>query len=236
MRIDPDALLVGHPILAVRDLLRRRVFDRKAAEAVLGVARTEAERAIETLAAEDYICPSERFASPDGTMWQTTPKGSKLANASTLPPIPRAEAERIMAEFMERVRRVAGSDDHLAEVVEVVLFGSHLAGASEVNDIDLIVRLRLKGKLANRSYDEALRAKLAEAAAKGKSFATAQAWIAHLQGEALAFLQETSPYLSFHRADALNLIEQAARKEAAAGKSSGVVHDTSHKVIYRARR
>lgn len=229
MRIDPEDRIIGYPALVMRDLMRRKVFDGKAVEAVLKIDAAQAGRVIDALAAEDYICPSERFKSLTGAVWQTTPKGTKLANAGTQPSISRAEADKIMAEFMARVEALAESDDYLAEAAEVVLFGSYLSAAPTVNDIDLIVRLRLKARFKQRSYDDALRAKLEALAAKKQRFATGRDWIGYLQNEALAFLQGTSPYISLHRGDALQLIEMADRKRGLAevGTPSKIVYSVA---------
>ncbi len=212
MRIDPEDRVVGYPALVIRDLMRKKVFDAKAVESVLKVDAVEAGRVIESLRAEDYICPSERFRSAGGAAWQTTPKGTKLANAGTLPSIARAEADRIMAEFMTRVETIAQSDTYHTEVVEVVLFGSYLTDAPTVNDIDLIVRLRLKERFKGQDYGDALRAKLKTLAEKNLRVRTGTEWIVYLQNEAFAFLRAASPYISLHRSDALKLIEDADRK------------------------
>lgn len=229
MRIDPEDRIIGYPALVVRDLMRRKVFDANSVIAVLKIDAAEAGRVIEALAAENYICPSTRFKSPNGAVWQTTPKGTQLANAGTLPSVSRAEADAIMAEFMARVKAVAESDDFFAEVAEVVLFGSYLTEAPTVNDVDLIVRLRLKGRFKARSYDDALRAKLESLAAKKQRLATGRDWLVYLQSEALGFLQAASPYVSLHRGDALQLIEMADRKRGLSevGTPSKVVYSAA---------
>ena len=234
MRIDPDERIAGFPILVIRDLMRKRVFGRGAVEQALKLDPDAAEKVLAELAAQNYICPFERPKAPQGGMWQTTPKGSQLANAGTLPAIERAEAGRIMADFMARVARVAESDEFHAEPAQVVLFGSYLGDAPQVNDIDLILFTRFKETFKTQSYDAALRAKLEQASRAGKSFADAREWLNHLQAEVLTFLRETSPYLSFHRTDVLKQIEDAARIEKKSGHSSGINHDTTHKIIYRA--
>ena len=228
MRIDPDERIAGFPILAVRDLLRNRVFGRGAVEKILRVDSAKAETTLSELAAQDYICPLERPNSQLGALWETTPKGSTLANAKTLPSIVRAQADGIMAGFMARVHKVADSDEFPAEPAQVVLFGSYLGDAPQVNDIDLIVPLRFKETFKTQSYDAALRAKLEQAARAGKSFAAARDWLGYLQTEVLAFLKEASPYLSFHRTDALKQIEDADRRRNLPNPG------TPHKVIYRA--
>jgi predicted nucleotidyltransferase len=225
MRIDPADTLIGYPIVAIRDLLRKLVFDRAWVQQALKVDAAEADRVLRELAEARLICPLERPGMAG--KWETTPDGTRLANASTLPSISREQADRIMKAFMARVQDVRSQDKYLYEVGEVVLFGSYLAGAPEVNDIDLIVRLRMKQNF-NASYGEALAQKLRAAAAQGKKFALARNWFDHLQAEVMGYLKATSEYVSFHRPDTLALIVKADQRRglAKAGAPS--------KVIYRA--
>ncbi len=145
MRIDPDDRIAGHPILAIRNLLRRRVFDPGVVRKVLKVDEREAGRIIDALKAESYICNLfDKDAPPD--VWQTTPKGSILAGAHARPPITRDEAERIMDEFMKRVKVVRDDDRFLYEAGQVAVFGSYPGAVDELDDIDLIVKLRVKEK------------------------------------------------------------------------------------------
>ena len=230
MRIDPGDEVVGFPALVMRDLMRKKVFRREAVIDVLKVDEPEADRVIAALVAEKYICPCPKAKGKDGVVpWQTTPKGTRLGNASTLPAITRSEATKILEKFMAAVKAVARDDRFMFEVSEVILFGSYLAGAATVNDIDVIVKLRGKENFGE-PYTDVLKAKLA----KTPSFKTPTALLAHWRQEAVRFLESISPYVAFHREDTFKLIEHAARIEAQYGGSSGIVHDTTHKIIYRA--
>jgi predicted nucleotidyltransferase len=231
MRIEPDDKIIGYPILTIRELMRKRVFDRKGVEAALKIDEAEATRVIGLLSDQFYICPFPRRSTPERPVWQTTPKGTQLANAGTLPSISHAEAESILAAFMERVKQVAVSEDFHYEVQDVVLFGSYLRGAETVNDIDLIVRLRSKTKFS-KPYPDLLAVKLA--AMPRERIKGPRDLNLALQVETQNYLKSVSPYISLHRADALRLIEKAAQTEKDLNQSSGIVHDTRHQVVYRA--
>jgi predicted nucleotidyltransferase len=225
MRIDPADTLIGYPIVAIRDLLRKLVFDRAWVQQALKVDAAEADRVLRELAEARLICPLERPGMAG--KWETTPDGTRLANASTLPSISREQADRIMKAFMARVQDVRSQDKYLYEVGEVVLFGSYLTDAPEVNDIDLIVRLRMKEKF-NASYGEVLAEKVRACQTQGKTFALARNWFDYLQGEAMGHLKATSEYVSFHRQDTLALIVKADQRRGLAKTG------TPSKVIYRA--
>ncbi len=85
-----------------------------AAVQVLEVDGKEAERVIEALKEEGYVCGLFGDNPPPDTV-QTTPKGSILASAHARPPISREEAKRLMDEFMGRVRVVRDDDRFLYE-------------------------------------------------------------------------------------------------------------------------
>ena len=114
MRIDPDDRIAGYPILTIRTLLRKRVFKSDVVEKVLKVDGKEAKRVIKALRKEGYVCSLFGDNPPPDTV-QTTPKGSRPASAHTWPPISREEAERLMDEFMGRVRVVRDDDRFLYE-------------------------------------------------------------------------------------------------------------------------
>jgi predicted nucleotidyltransferase len=223
VRIEPGEEVVGFPALTMRDLMRKKVFGRAAVAEILKVDETEADRVIAALAAEDYICPYKRPTRPAGADWQTTPKGTKLANASTLPAIPYAEAAKILESFLAAVRTVADDENYFYEVSEVVLFGSFLAAAETVNDIDVIVHLRPRPAF-NRPYSEVLKDKLATCPV----LKTPRDFLGHLRSEPLALLHDVSPYIALHRPDTLKLIEDA-------DKIRGIENPgTPHRTIYRA--
>lgn len=226
MRIDPDDRIAGHPILAIRNLLRKAVFDPKAVRKVLKVDEREAGRVIDALKKERYICEFlDKDATPD--VWQTTPKGSVLAGAHTWPPITRGEAERIMDEFMRRIKTVCDDDRFLYEVGQVTVFGSYLGDAGELNDIDLIVKLRVKEKFKD-NYRDVLRDRLEAAQAIGLRLKRGVDWKPYPRRGVLRYLEAISRYLSLHREKELQIIEDGNRRM---GWSDPV---PLHKVLYEA--
>jgi hypothetical protein len=78
-------------------------------------------------------------------LWRTSPDGRRLAKAHTGSRMPRAVAEALLEDFLDRVRSV-NRDPHATHVVESVDLSGSLAdpGRREVTDVDLIVFARRK--------------------------------------------------------------------------------------------
>ncbi len=158
---------------------------------------------------------------------QTTPKGSMLASAHTRPPISREEAERLMDEFMGRVRVVRDEDRFLYEAEWVIVFGSYVSDADELNDIDLIVKVRVKGKFRD-NYDDVLRDRLDAAQAIGLRLKRDVDYRPYPRRGVLRYLRGVSRYLSFHREKELEIIAASDRQRGAPNPG------TPHKVLYEA--
>jgi len=226
MRIDPDDRIAGYPVLAIRTLLRKRVFKPAVVEKVLKVDGKEAGRVIEALRKEGYVCAIFGDNPPPDTV-QTTPKGSMLASAHARPSISREEAERLMDEFMTRIGRARDDDRFLYEARQVIVFGSYLSDADELNDIDLIVKVRVKGKFKD-TYEEVLRDRLDAAQAIGLPLKRDVDWRPYPRRGLLGYLRGVSRYLSFHRVNEMEII-------AASDRRRGVLNPgTPHEVIYQA--
>ncbi len=210
MRIDPDDRIAGYPILTIRTVLRKRVFKPDAVEKVLEVDGREAGRVIKALKKEGYIC--QLFGDdPPPDVWQTTPEGSMLASAHARPPISREEAKGLMDEFMKRIGRAREDDRFLYDAGQVIVFGSYLTDVDELNDIDLIVKVRVKGKFKDH-YDDALRDRLEAAQAIGLRLKRDVDYRPYPRRGLLRFLRGVSRYLSFHREKELEIIEDSNRR------------------------
>ncbi|MFI6362278.1 nucleotidyltransferase domain-containing protein [Nocardia sp. NPDC050630] len=87
---------------------------------------------------------SERiFNSINEDQYCMTVLGGAFANASAARPVKRATAEKVLAEFMDRVRTVNADPYSVWTVQKVVLFGSMLNELKEtVGDVDLAVLYR----------------------------------------------------------------------------------------------
>src|SRR5260370_26141820 len=152
MRIQPGEMIAGQPALAVRKLMQ---YGRASGPTtsgnpistiaeVLGTDRSMAKQVYQELCREGYIEPVPEhhlFYEPDH--WFTTIKGNALAHASTRKPITRKTAERLVEEFLARVREV-NAGDYAYRVRRVIIFGSCLSDEGEVpavGDVDLSIVL-----------------------------------------------------------------------------------------------
>jgi predicted nucleotidyltransferase len=90
--------------------------------------------------------------------------------ATAAKPITRMTAERALAEFLDRVRRVGRDPHFLAKVARVVLFGSMLnPEVQRLSDVDVAVELAPK----EADYDRARalnRRRVEELARQGRQF------------------------------------------------------------------
>ncbi|SIN22291.1 Uncharacterised protein [Mycobacteroides abscessus subsp. abscessus] len=69
--------------------------------------------------------------------WKATISGNALAQASFRRPITRATADKHVREVVDRARAFNADPAHLAQIVEVVVFGSYLDPTSaDLGDVD----------------------------------------------------------------------------------------------------
>src|SRR5260370_7931706 len=146
MRIDPNSTIGGHPALFVRRLMQRlrdRIdWDVAGVEKLAAVSPNEARVLIKALEGEGLV---KRNRGTRGRGWSITQRGHSFGSATAAKPITRQTAERTLAEFLERVRRVNGDEYFLAKVTKVVLFGSFLHDDMDrLSDVDGAVQLEPK--------------------------------------------------------------------------------------------
>lgn len=141
MRIDPKSRIAGYPSLHIRDLLRRRATCLTPAYASkhLGVSVDQARGLISSLEKEGWIEPINDTKPP--CSWRCTNAGAKLALASASRAIKRATAERLLSEFMERVRSINDDAGFLYTISRVAVFGSYLTDTEDLSDLDLAVEI-----------------------------------------------------------------------------------------------
>src|SRR5207245_320136 len=85
-------------------------------------------------------------------VWNLTQAGITLSAATAAAPVTRATAERALAQFLDRVRRVDQDPYFLAKVTRLVLFGSMLRPeVQRLSDVDLAVELSPKEADFDRS-------------------------------------------------------------------------------------
>lgn len=237
MKIDPGSDVAGIPILTIRDFLRRIGDDAwtvrwmlKELDVEQDVAlaaleelevqgfvkrRSEKEWFEEHVVVQGAISPPENRHASNAPAWATTIKGNALRMASAAPSAKRGTADRVLAEFLQRVREVKESSSHLYRVKWVILFGSMLDESKErVNDIDLVVNLVRKVKDKDRAHE--LDREYADSRVQeGRRFSTYTDYLFAAQTDTLKFLRKRSRLLNFHRID------------------GEVWQETPHRVIYR---
>jgi hypothetical protein len=117
--------VAGYPAREARDFLRSLDYQRAEDDNPLAQA----------LAAEGYL----EHADPHG--WAATMKGGGLGNAKFIKPIPRAKAEAIVAEAIERAKAVnADPKRYLYTVKRLRVFGSYLDPTVDLlGDVDIAI-------------------------------------------------------------------------------------------------
>jgi predicted nucleotidyltransferase len=214
MRIDSKEQIADIEILKVRDLLRRvNNTDEWQDDFVihrLKISPEQANRLINELNRKGYIEPARIYRQKQ--FYRKTLKGSTLGLASAAKPVTRKTADRIISEFMDRVRQVNSDPSFLVKVKRVLVFGSYLTEVSRINDIDVAVELAWKEnhpRVLNK--DKALLALYLSnyAEKKGKKFSTFIDRLEWPEHEVRLFLKSRSRALSIHSIDdeILNRVE-----------------------------
>lgn len=163
--------------------------------------KSEREWHDEAVAVQGSAAPLDDWNVSESPAWSTTLRGNALAMASAARPVLRKTAERVLAEFLGRVKAVKESEAFLYRVRRVIMFGSMLdADRSRVNDIDLVVELEHKvddRDLAFRMDQEYAASRQRE----GRSFSTHVDYLFAAQTDTLKFLRKRSRLLNFHRTE-----------------------------------
>ncbi len=153
MRIVSDQLIAGYPAIEVRDFVKRYRFTGFFTEA------PEFDLALRPKAAAVFLNKLVDLGFIRGTgmsngrkSFQLTSNGQALANASAARPIHRRTAERVLAQYLERVHRVNSTQVYAYSVEAVVLFGSMLTDTERLGDVD--VAIRLEPKVSDESAQE----------------------------------------------------------------------------------
>jgi predicted nucleotidyltransferase len=202
MNIGPKDKIAGYPAKRIRDAMREvRHLSSWGIEyfaSYLKVTSDEAARVLIQLEGLGLVTPAQPL---DGEkQWHHTDEAGRLLNANAKGRIDRAKADRLVEQFLERVREVNRSTEFLFWVDEVIVFGSYNSDKETLGDVDLVVSLKPReedpekhGKLAEDCVDKA--------AAKGRHFPTIIHRMYWPTQEVLQYLKKKSPYLKFHDAD-----------------------------------
>ena len=161
MKINSDDYILGISIVRIRELFRHHNQNHIAAFGTQNIARylhleTEmAERLAHELEQQGYIDKKPRYSEED-QIWQITMKGNALSLASAAKPITRKTADKAVADFIQRVKKVNADPGYLWKVTIVVLFGSYINTSNpRINDVDIAIILKPKpDTIANPRLNE----------------------------------------------------------------------------------
>lgn len=214
MRIRSTDVLFGLPALELRHFLRRidswNGFDLKDARDVRPMSRNAAKQLIAELADAGYLEPAKEY-KPGTPRWRLSVKGRALTIASAARPIRRATADRLLAEFLDRVDAVNADTGFLFRVTEAAVFGSYLGNEPTLGDVD--VGIRLKSRLPpDADPVEYGAARVDLAMEKGRVF---NGWFAALDWpyrEVWLKLKSRSRGLSLHDMESDSLFKRADLK------------------------
>jgi predicted nucleotidyltransferase len=141
IQLEAGQEIAGFPALEIRSLLRA-IADSSFREAWLcekGYSKEEAARLMEVLLKHRYV-DFDRDVKADpklGPSYKLTEQGRLMMRASGAKRVQRHTANRVLEEFMARVRIVNESPRFLIRVTEVVVFGSYLSDKETLGDLDI---------------------------------------------------------------------------------------------------
>jgi hypothetical protein len=198
MRIASEQLIAGYSALEVRDFVRRYRFIKffaEAAEEALVLSPRTAAVFMNKLVDLGFV--ETTGTSDRRKVFQVTNRGQALANASAARPIHRKTAERVLAQFLERVQLVNSTHEYAYRVEHVVLFGSMLSDIDRLGDVDVAVQLQPKVS-EDAALEEWSMARRRAAEAKGRNFYGVLDWAMWPTREIFLQLKSRSSSLSLH--------------------------------------
>jgi predicted nucleotidyltransferase len=203
MRISSADTIAGQPAIAIRELFKKAIkYGGGTLSDIASQLQVDQKTACEifyTLCTEGYIEPLEitNNADDNDTYWQTTLKGNSLAIATARKPITRQTAERLLNEFLQRVKEINDCADYAYYVKKVVIFGSYLSDSPNLGDIDLAIWVEHRyNDIQERSRNFQQRIELA--LQNGRRFKTFWAEWCWPYTEVIRFLRNRSPSISIH--------------------------------------
>jgi predicted nucleotidyltransferase len=199
MHINTKDSICGINILSVRKFLRASGrLQSWRSEYVASFLKLDEKNSYELLAELEKRGYIEKEELRNGEQyWHNTVSGNSLGGASAAKPYKRKTAEKALAEFMKRVQTVNSNPYYLYKLTKVILFGSYLTDAPEVNDVD--IALEISPKEEDRELRglqlEKRRAKMEKS---GKRFNSILEWAGVAEIEVWNFLKSRSRIISMH--------------------------------------
>jgi predicted nucleotidyltransferase len=112
----------------------------------------------------DALVEKELLEETSPAQYRVTELGNRLAPQSLAPRITREKADKIVTDFLERVRKVNADPEAVRYVIKVIAFGSYIRDTDDLGDIDLVVMTapRAMSREERRRRFAALKAKFGE--------------------------------------------------------------------------
>lgn len=198
MRIATDQLIAGYPAIKVRNFLRRYRHTGDFAEAVktrLELSPEAAGKFLHELFTLGLL--EEPHKQSEDHRFRLTTKGETLADTSAAKRTRPRTAERVLAEFMDRVHVVNATPEYLYRVRDVILFGSMLSDAQRFGDVDVAVNLEPK-VCEKGEFEKWCMVRRRAAQIEGRSLSTIFEWNSWPMIEIYRQLKARSLSLSLH--------------------------------------
>jgi hypothetical protein len=178
------------------------------------ISSTHAEWLCETLAKQGVLerkpQPDRRWHQP-GTYYGVSETGTRFVNATMLKRIDRVKVTKLIAELLERVKRI-NADNNLCHFInEIRLFGSATdSGAENFSDIDICyVMARRKLPPEQKSWTDW---NVARANLSGRTNMLFINKLYYGHTEVMRLLKKGSPYISLHDLDDVMGIKAASTR------------------------
>jgi predicted nucleotidyltransferase len=145
MRVDRGQLVAGMDALDIRSFFKRSAgcgLGCKTVMKTFSISKKKAEKLIQDLVELKMIRRAEFQPEKNVIYYETTIAGNAFGMAKGGKPVSRVSAERILGEFLERVRCANRRSEFAYTVESVVVFGSYLTDRNYLNDLDLAVELK----------------------------------------------------------------------------------------------
>jgi predicted nucleotidyltransferase len=199
MRINLNDTISGVPVRQIRKMLRKdHLLSIENIMEELKIDEAHATVLLKELIDRGMLeLDTETPRYSNTPYWRTTITGNAFAIAKAGKPITRKSAERILSNFMERVREVCANPYYLYKVKTVVIFGSYLSDSPTMNDIDVAVEIVWKETDLERR-GELLEERIELLIRQGKRPKNIVERVTLPETEVRRFLKSHSPALSLH--------------------------------------
>jgi predicted nucleotidyltransferase len=199
LRISRGDVIAGLNALDLRKYFRAYgdgAVSSATAREEFSITKRKAVRLIAELVKLELVRKSEFQPEKNIVRYETTIQGNALALAKAGKPVSRATADRVLQEFLDRVKRVNEQSELAYSVESVVVFGSYLTDRTKLNDLDIGVELTRRGK--EKATDEKLqKERIARAFACGRRFGNLVEELFWPRTEVLLILKNRSRVISF---------------------------------------